>query len=482
MIYMNKTLLVIRQEIASTFARRSYLLFAFGFPLLAILVVGGLKIVQGRSGNPGATAGGSSVAQKPSDLDREGFVDLSGLIRSIPDGFAASSRGRVTPSVSRGGVTPPVQGEGGNNPSDTPPASGEDGYNPPDTSPRPGGLIAYPDEAQAKQALIAGEIEAFYVIPADYLRTGKIAYVYPDTKSYLAGGQEWAIQWVLTVNLLEGDLELADRVWNPVYTLRETSIASASQAGTLTGEDCTRPGMACRSNKLIRYLPVLMVVFLFAALMISSTMLFNSVGIEKENRTIEVLMVSIHPRQLMTGKVVALGLAGLLQTAAWLGATFVLLNLQGTALRIPDNFTFPIEILAWSLLLFLGGYILYASLMAAAGALVPHMKEAGMASVIIILPLLAGYMVGLFASIARASQAVLPVALSLFPLTAPVVMVMRLTDSAVPWWQALISVGLTYMAAWLALDAAAGIFRAQNLLSGQPFSVVRYLRALAGKS
>ncbi len=438
---MHKTLLVMRQEISTTFSRRSYILFAFGIPLLAIFIVAGMKFIQGRSGNHAASGGSSSGMQTPSSLAREGFVDQSGVIRAIPEGFAADSV--ITPAR--------------------------------------GGLIAYPDEGQAKQALQAGEITAYYVIPADYVKRGKIFYVYPDTKSYLSDGQEWAIQWVLTVNLLENDLELADRVWNPVWRSSETSITASGQAASSRGEDCSHPGFTCRSNELIRFMPAIMVAILYMALLVSSNMLFNSLGAEKENRAIELLMVSLHPRQLLAGKTIALGIAGLVQTIAWLGTGFILLRLGRPILHLPDNFTFPIDILAWSLLLFVGGFFLYASLMAGVGALIPRMKEAGSASMIVLIPLMLGYMVGFISPLARASGALLPLVLSVFPLTAPVVMVMRLTDSQVPIWQVLLSVGLTYLSAYFTLQAAAAMFHAQNLLSGQPFSLGRYLRAMTGR-
>jgi hypothetical protein len=66
----------------------------------------------------------------------------------------------------------------------------------------------------------------------------------------------------------------------------------------------------------------------------------------------------------------------------------------------------------------------------------------------------------------------------MFPLTAPVLMVMRMSDSVVPLWQLLLSALLTYGTAWWALNAAANMFQAQNLLSGQPFSLKRYFAAM----
>jgi ABC-2 type transport system permease protein len=177
----------------------------------------------------------------------------------------------------------------------------------------------------------------------------------------------------------------------------------------------------------------------------------------------------------------ALGISGLLQTIIWFCAVFYVFNRGSLALRLPENFIFPVEILVWSLAFFIAGYLLYASLMAGAGALVPRLKESGITSAIIVFPLLVGYMIGIYAPLGRATEATLPVIASILPFTAPVVMVMRLTDGNVPTWQILVSLGLTFLTAYLTLRAVAAMFHAQNLLSGQPFSLNRYVKMLTGK-
>lgn len=433
---MDKTFLVIRHELHTTFSRRSYLAFAFGVPLLAVVIVLGMRLIQARTGASSPQAESIASSHQPSALETEGVVDHSGLIRSIPEEFDAGGKAAQ------------------------------------------GGLVTYTNENQAKEALKAGVISAYYVIPADYLKTGKVAYVYPNTRPYRAGGQEWVIDKVLTINLIGNDPELADQIWNPVWRLDETNLGLTGLENLAQGEDCSRPGMTCQSNSLIRYLPSILVAFLYVTLLVSSSMLFNSVAVEKENRAIEVLMSSLHPGQLMTGKILAIGLTGLIQTLAWLGTTFVLLGQRGTILQIPEEFTLPPGLLVWSLMLFVSGYILYASLMAGAGALVPKMKEAGIANFIATIPLILGAGVGVYSPLLQSSEAFIPVLFSLFPLTAPVVMVMRLAEGAVPTWQVLCSVGLTCLTALLALRAAAAMFRAPYLLSGQPFSLGRYLRVM----
>jgi ABC-2 type transport system permease protein len=226
----------------------------------------------------------------------------------------------------------------------------------------------------------------------------------------------------------------------------------------------------------------LLVIVFYIAIISSSSMLFNSVTKEKENRTIEVLLVSISPRQLLAGKTIALGIAGISQTLAWLLSIYIVFNMGGSTLSLPPGFSLPPHLLAWSLVYFIGGFALYASLMAGAGALVPRMKESGVASFIVMAPLLIGYMIGLLAPVAGFTTAVLPFILSFFPLTSPVVMIMRLTDGYVPFWQLLVSAILLYAGAYLIFRSVAAMFHAQNLLSGQSYSLKKYLFALAGRA
>ena len=427
---MRKTFLVMRQELINTFRRPSFLVFAFGVPVLAILILGGVKLIQGRSTD---NSGEDISAPSEYQLETEGFVDNSGIIQTISDDLQDH-------------------------------------------------LLPYETESQAQQALDASEISAYYIIPADYVVNGEVEYVYPDDKSFLSDGQSWVIKWTLNLNLLDGDLELADQIWNPIWHFEARSIAPEFQGAAVSGEDCSRPGVACESVELIRMMPSMLVALFFITFMSSSSMLFNSIGSEKENRTIELLMLSINPRQLLAGKTLALGIAGLTQTVVWLGAIYISLNLGGSTLSLPEGFTFPVDILVWSLVFFIGGFALYASLMAGAGALVPKMKEAGIANFIAMFPLFFGYVFGLMAPLADATGSTFLVFLSIFPLTSPVVMVMRLTDGLVPLWQLLLSVGLLFVTAYYALQMVAAMFHAQNLLSGQPFSVKRYLQALAGRA
>jgi ABC-2 type transport system permease protein len=173
-------------------------------------------------------------------------------------------------------------------------------------------------------------------------------------------------------------------------------------------------------------------------------------------------------------------LVGLGQTLLWFGTSFILLNLSGGTLKLPSDIHLPISFLAWGLVFFVLGYAVYASLMAGLGALAPNLREASQATFVIMLPL----MVPLFLSSSvfmEAPNGAIATGLSLFPLSAPVAMMARLSAGGVTWWQAPLAAGLLTLTALLILRAVAGMFRAQVLLSGQGFKLKTYLRALVGK-
>jgi ABC-2 type transport system permease protein len=415
---VKKILRILRYELVTTLRRPSFFIIAFVVPLVAVLVFAGIGLVRGRASDDADASSDPTL-----ELAVEGYVDQAGLIEVIPD--------------------------------DLP----------------PGHLLPYADEDAARQALEAGEISAYYVIPGDYVERGELAYVYPDVTPLIEDGQEWVIRWTLLVNLLGGDMEQAGQVWNPM-DLWSTNVAPQPEQGA---------GDEAMPETVARYLPALMAVLFYAFFMTSANLLLRNVTGEKENRTIEVLMLSVNPRQMLVGKIIGLGIAGLLQTVVWVGAVFVIMSLGEQTLNLPEEFTLPVSLAVWVLVFFLLGFAIYASLIAGVGALTPKLKEASQALMVVMIPLIISYMVGLLAPLAGDPHGILPLVLSLFPLTAPVAMMMRLTAGGVPFWQPALSAVLMAGTAVVIVRAAAAMFHAQHLLSGQPFSFRRYVGAMLGR-
>ncbi len=421
---MNKIFLIMRYELRKTFSRRSYVFFGFGIPLIAVIIVA--LVVAGRRDSVEGTLPDVEEVQ---ELEIEGYVDLMGLISTIPADL----------------------------PQDI--------------------FVAYPSEDTAMQALQDGDISAYYLIPEDYLEQGTVIYTSINPNPFDPGGQEWMMRWTLMAEMLGGDLEFASLVLNPVDLTVERR-GEETDPDRYSEEDCSRPGPACRSNPLIEMLPMIMVVLFFVFLTMNSGMLLSSVSGEKQNRTMEILMLSITPQQMLAGKMLGLGTAGLLQSAVWVGALWTMLRIGGGVMSLPPEFHLPAWLIAVWLLYFLLGYALYASLMAGIGALVPDIKAGSQASGLVMIPLIIGYMLSVMPFSVEAPNGVLVTTISLFPLTSPVAMVMRMTVGAVPLWQLALSLGLLVVTVILVLRAVGKIFRTQMILSGQPFTVRRYLRAL----
>jgi ABC-2 type transport system permease protein len=413
--FMRKTIHVMRHEIRSTLRRKSFLILALGLPLmlaLIALVVG----VANRDATPeavlGALGAGDTEAPEP-----EGYVDEGGLIRDLP--------------------------------ADVP----------------EGWLRQYPDEDAAQAALQAGEIDAYYLIPADYVRTGEITYVrlrYSPLSDKIHS--DW-MEWVLLYNLV-GDADLAAQVWDPL----EVEVMALAPDDPVARE----------GNWFVELFPTIMTLTLYLAILIPSGMLVNAVTDEKKNRIMEVLMSSVSPYQMIAGKIVALGILGLLQLAVWIGMVWLVARFGGRSLNIPAGAGVPGDMLVWALVYGLLGYAIYGAQMAGVGALAPDLKDARTVTFIIMVPLIVVYM--FLMAIVLAPDGPFAVVVSLFPLTSPVAMIARMTRTTVPLWQAALAAVLQLLAAILIVRLAARLFRAQYLLSGQGFSVMGFYRALLGRA
>jgi len=206
--------------------------------------------------------------------------------------------------------------------------------------------------------------------------------------------------------------------------------------------------------------------------------LMRSVVAEKENRTAEVLLVSLDARQLMLGKVLAMSLLVLLQAVIWVGGGALALD-RGAELLKLGQFEFPPGFAVWALLFLVLGYLLFASIMAAAGAIAASAREAGQAIWVLVLPLMPTLMFG--PEMIETPDSPLVLFLSLFPLSSPSAMVTRLAVQAVPLWQILLSLALLAGTTYAVVVLAARFFRSGNLLSGESFNWRRFVAGWAGR-
>lgn len=201
-------------------------------------------------------------------------------------------------------------------------------------------------------------------------------------------------------------------------------------------------------------------------IIIYGNMVMRSVIEEKTNRIIEVIISSVKPFQLMMGKILGTTLAGVTQFAIWviLGGLLLVvaqlvlgINTQAANVAMspeaqaiandPDMLTqiftevtkLPIiQLVLGFFIYFIGGYFLYSSIYAAIGAAVDSETDTQQFMLPIIMPLMLGIYVGFFAVIDNPHGTVATI-FSIFPLTSPIVMLMRI-PFGVPAWQLIMSV------------------------------------------
>ena len=210
-------------------------------------------------------------------------------------------------------------------------------------------------------------------------------------------------------------------------------------------------------------------IALIFTLIAYGTILLQTVSEEKENRMVEVLLTSASPLAIMTGKVLALGLAGLIQMSVWIAA--VILIVPRFAGVLPDLGDIPIDVgfLLLVLAFYLAGYAIAAALMAGIGAATTSTTEAGPLTALVIIPLVAPfYAMPLFLS---SADHWLTRLLSLLPITAATSMMLRLATSQVAPSEIALSLGLMIVTAILFLWLASRIFRAGLLMYGQRMSL-----------
>jgi ABC-2 type transport system permease protein len=229
----------------------------------------------------------------------------------------------------------------------------------------------------------------------------------------------------------------------------------------------------------------------------------RSVIEEKTSRIIEVIISSVKPFQLMMGKIIGTSLAGITQFAIWIFSASLLMLVVififdidpatfsgtnpslGAMSAVPDVSMMNEKVLAlgveivkipWVMLIsfflvyFLLGYLIYSSIYAAIGAAVDNETDTQQFILPVITPLMLAIYVGFF-SVFNNPHGPIAVAFSLFPLTSPIVMLMRLSsglgEGGVPIWQVVVSILLLIITFMGIVWFAAKIYRIGILMYGK---------------
>jgi ABC-2 type transport system permease protein len=422
---MRNELIVARFEIVSLLSRPSFWLLTVLFPLfiMALTFGGQLMAFGGGGGSMEQIAREATGAQTAPQV--VGYVDLSGLIQILPPDMPADR------------------------------------------------MRSFPAETDAQQALATGEIDRYFVVSVDFLETGGLILVQSEFEPF-GNTNEGVLQAILNYNLI-GDAGRMAVIGNPLGQVNYQPLA----APVAVAEPTETTAAATGDPALAMIVPIAAVMLLFFVLVMSSGYMLRSVSREKENRTVEILLLSLRPRQLMLGKILGLSVVALVQMGLWLAAGILFLTRGGGLLQMVGSVQLPPSFIGWTLAYMLLGYLLYASLMGALGALAPTAREGNQFSFAVLLPLIIPIWLNGF--LVHAPNGAMAVILSLFPLTSPPAMIARLAATDVPFWQPAIGIVGLAITTYLVILLSARFFRADTLLSSASLNWRRLVHAASGE-
>lgn len=321
----------------------------------------------------------------------------------------------------------------------------------------------YSDMAAAEAALRAGAESQVVVIPADYLETGRLRRYAAKSSLFSSADRRTISSW-LAKSMLGGRLDsmTAARVVNPV---QRSQLFTLDKDGTFAPRDDRR-------DLLDFLLPFGFAMLLGLCITVGGQYLLFGVATEKESRILESILCSVSAEELLAGKLLGLGSAGLLLVGFWIALAVPFVGAAAVAMPVSLS---PVVVVA-AVLYFAFGYLFYASLMTGIGGVTSNMREAQQFAVWFSFMNFAPFIV--ITVILSNPSGALATGLSLFPPTAATTMLMRMTASGtvVPVWQIALSLALLAGASILTLIAAARVFRVGMLLYGKTPNLPEILR------
>ncbi|MGH9396831.1 MAG: ABC transporter permease [Terriglobia bacterium] len=219
---------------------------------------------------------------------------------------------------------------------------------------------------------------------------------------------------------------------------------------------------------------------LYAALLMYGITTMRSVLEEKTTRTMEVLISSVRPFQLMAGKILGVAAVGLTQFLIWAVSAGLIAAYGVTVVHAfgPGKSSLGIHIpaglLACFVIFFMGGYFLFASMYAAIGAVVSDQNDAQQIQMPVTFLLVASFF--LFGIVARDPNSTTSVILTLIPFFSPILMVFRIALETPPLWQIALSIGILALTTAGVVYATARIYRVGVLMYGKRPSLVEIFR------
>ena len=313
-------------------------------------------------------------------------------------------------------------------------------------------FIRYDSEKEALDSVVNNKIDAYMYIPNSILDTGKVSYFSQSLSN---------IKIYTSLRRVLNQLVIEQRMLN--QNIDVALVSSLSKKIDFETFELDNFGEASKGNGLSSFLvPYLFLMILFMTVFMSGQLLLRSVMEERTSRTIEILLCSVTPDELMKGKILGLGALGMVQMVFYLTVGLLATKYKGWA--VIEYSQIPLF-----LIYFITGYLFYAAIFAAMGTFFTSEQEAqqssGIISVIAVLPIaFASY----FISNPGSS---FTIASSYFPPLTPFMMIIRLGTESVGINEIFLTTVLMILSCWFLLKISGKIFRTAILLYGKKITI-----------
>lgn len=321
------------------------------------------------------------------------------------------------------------------------------------------------DEAAIKEQIDSGELEAAILISGPLQYTYIVeSYGFTDTLSAAAGE-------VLKQQYYEDLLVRHGATAEEAQTLL--------QAANLIQAEIVETGKGFFSSYLYTYV---LMFLLYMAILLYGQMIANSVATEKSSRAMELLITTAKPANLMFGKVLGVGCAGLTQIAVFVAAAAGFIQLNAQSLKdvelLSQLVNMPSEIIVYTFVFFILGFLLYAFMFGALGSTVSRIEEMNTASMPIILLFVAAFLLS-YVGMSTDANSTLMTVTSFIPFFTPMVMFVRICMGAVSAIQIAVSIAILVASTVGIGYLSARIYRVGVLMYGKPpklKEVFKYLK------
>lgn len=325
-------------------------------------------------------------------------------------------------------------------------------------------LIPYNDREPALTALESGEIQALYIISEDFLESSKLELYYWD--EYPDQSVQKQFNDVIRESILpDGPDPIQTRIIED-FDLTLRSIDGKRQFDEEVGF-------------IVIIFPLAVAMFFFFSVMSASGYFLQAITDEKENRTMEIIITSLSPGQLMSGK--SLGLIGVAfsQIIIWLLSTVIAWFVAQNMFPEIQGVDLPWDILFVFILFFIPSFILIGGTMTAIGSAVTELQEgqqiAGVLNLLFTFPLF-------LSALAFADpNSPLLVLMSFWPTTSFLTITIRWGLTVIPFWQIISSWLILVLTGAIMICASARIFRVGMLQYGQRLTTKSVILSLRSK-